>query len=67
MHDTLEDTKVTYERLEAEFGEGIAKLVDGVTKLGQIDQLSGMSERNIKEISRKTPRLKACARCFWPW
>ena len=49
MHDTLEDTKVTYERLEAEFGEGIAKLVDGVTKLGQIDQLSGMSERNIKE------------------
>ncbi len=49
MHDTLEDTKVTYERLEAEFGVGIAKLVDGVTKLGQIDQLSGMSERNIKE------------------
>jgi GTP pyrophosphokinase len=49
MHDTLEDTNVTYEKLEAEFGVGIAKLVDGVTKLGQIDQLSGMSERNIKE------------------
>jgi GTP pyrophosphokinase len=49
MHDTLEDTQVTYEKLESEFGEQIAKLVDGVTKLGQIDQLSGMSERNIKE------------------
>jgi GTP pyrophosphokinase len=49
MHDTLEDTQVTYEKLEAEFGEQIAKLVDGVTKLGQIDQLSGMSERNIQE------------------
>jgi GTP pyrophosphokinase len=49
MHDTLEDTDVTYEELETEFGEEIARLVDGVTKLGQIDQLSGMSERNIKE------------------
>jgi len=49
MHDTLEDTHVTYEQLETEFGDEIARLVDGVTKLGQIDQLSGMSERNIKE------------------
>jgi GTP pyrophosphokinase len=49
MHDTLEDTDVTYEQLETEFGDEIARLVDGVTKLGQIDQLSGMSERNIKE------------------
>jgi len=49
MHDTLEDTGVTYEELVAEFGEEIARLVDGVTKLGQIDQLSGLSERNIKE------------------
>lgn len=49
MHDTLEDTDVTYEELSAEFGEEIARLVDGVTKLGQIDQLSGLSERNIKE------------------
>jgi GTP pyrophosphokinase len=49
LHDTLEDTNVTYEELEVEFGEQIANLVDGVTKLGQIDQLSGMSERNIEE------------------
>jgi GTP pyrophosphokinase len=49
MHDTLEDTDVTYEELETEFGGEIARLVDGVTKLGQIDQLSGMSERNLKE------------------
>jgi GTP pyrophosphokinase len=49
MHDTLEDTDVTYKELKAEFGDEIARLVDGVTKLGQIDQLSGLSERNIKE------------------
>jgi GTP pyrophosphokinase len=52
MHDTLEDTKVTYEELEGEFGGEIARLVDGVTKLGQIDQLSGMSERNIREDAK---------------
>ena len=52
MHDTLEDTEVTYEQLEGEFGSEIAKLVDGVTKLGQIDHLSGMSERNIQEDAK---------------
>jgi GTP pyrophosphokinase len=52
LHDTLEDTPVTYEQLVAEFGTVIAKLVDGVTKLGQIDQLSGMSERNIQEDAK---------------
>lgn len=36
LHDTIEDTTCTYEQLKAEFGEEIASLVDGVTKLGQI-------------------------------
>ncbi len=49
LHDTLEDTDITYEQLEAEFGTEIASLVDGVTKLGTIDQLSGLSERSLKQ------------------
>ncbi len=52
LHDTLEDTPVTLAELERDFGSEIAKLVDGVTKLGQIDQLSGMSERNIQEDAK---------------
>jgi RelA/SpoT family (p)ppGpp synthetase len=52
LHDVVEDTPFTQEQLEAQFGSEIAKLVDGVTKLGQIDQLSGMSERNIMEDAR---------------
>ena len=52
LHDTLEDTPVAYAELERDFGNEIAKLVDGVTKLGQIDQLSGMSERNIQEDAK---------------
>ncbi len=33
LHDILEDTKVTYDGLKSEFGEEIANLVDGVTKI----------------------------------
>ncbi len=36
LHDVVEDTGVETEQLRAEFGEEIAKLVDGVTKLTRI-------------------------------
>lgn len=37
LHDVIEDTHFDYQDLEAEFGEEIARLVDGVTKLSRID------------------------------
>ncbi len=36
LHDTVEDTETTIEELAAEFGEQVAVLVDGVTKLSKI-------------------------------
>jgi guanosine-3',5'-bis(diphosphate) 3'-pyrophosphohydrolase len=36
LHDTVEDTDVTREQLSEQFGVHVAKLVDGVTKLGKI-------------------------------
>ena len=36
LHDVLEDTEVTAEELEAEFGPEVRSLVDGVTKLSRI-------------------------------
>ncbi|GAP06735.1 (p)ppGpp synthetase, RelA/SpoT family [Anaerolinea thermolimosa] len=40
LHDTVEDTKVTLEDIRSEFGDEIARLVDGVTKLSNLPRVS---------------------------
>lgn len=37
LHDTVEDTVATLEDIENLFGDEISRLVDGVTKLGQLE------------------------------
>ncbi|MGO9855926.1 MAG: RelA/SpoT family protein, partial [Acidimicrobiales bacterium] len=36
LHDAVEDTGLTLETIEKTFGEGVAKVVDGVTKLDRL-------------------------------
>src|SRR5690606_11835885 len=36
LHDVVEDTEVDLEHIQQQFGEQVAMLVDGVTKLGKI-------------------------------
>src|SRR5512144_1733975 len=40
LHDTVEDTLTTPEEIRDNFGEEIAQLVDGVTKISQISMRS---------------------------
>jgi len=40
LHDTIEDTVATPEEIEKHFGQNVARLVDGVTKLSKIEAQS---------------------------
>ena len=45
LHDTIEDTAATYEDLKDLFGEEVAKLVEGVTKLNRIQLQSDQTKQ----------------------
>jgi GTP diphosphokinase / guanosine-3',5'-bis(diphosphate) 3'-diphosphatase len=45
LHDTIEDTKSTYAEVSRQFGEEVAELVDGVTKLTNLQLSSTQSQQ----------------------
>jgi GTP diphosphokinase / guanosine-3',5'-bis(diphosphate) 3'-diphosphatase len=45
LHDTIEDTKSTYAEVSRQFGEEIAELVDGVTKLTNLQLSSTQTQQ----------------------
>ncbi|NMC12911.1 MAG: bifunctional (p)ppGpp synthetase/guanosine-3',5'-bis(diphosphate) 3'-pyrophosphohydrolase [Chloroflexi bacterium] len=50
LHDIVEDTDVTLEEIREEFGDDIARMVDGVTKLTQLPRVSRADQHTEKEI-----------------
>ena len=57
LHDAVEDTWMTYEEVEKEFGSEVALLVDGVTKLGQLNYSKDKVELQAENLRR----------CSSPW
>jgi len=49
LHDTVEDTGISLDDLKSDFGEEIAKLVDGVTKLTKLPNVGKAVQRNPNE------------------
>lgn len=52
LHDTVEDTLTTIEEIEEKFGPDVARIVDGVTKISQIDFNSNLEKQaeNIRKM-----------------
>lgn len=52
LHDTVEDTDVTPDELRKKFGEDVALMVDGVTKIGLVPLVSKEEQQaeNIRKI-----------------
>nr|WP_281169689.1 bifunctional (p)ppGpp synthetase/guanosine-3',5'-bis(diphosphate) 3'-pyrophosphohydrolase [Pseudonocardia asaccharolytica] len=50
LHDTVEDTDYSLERLRADFGDEVAHLVDGVTKLDKVELGSAAEAETIRKM-----------------
>lgn len=53
LHDTVEDTKAEVEEIDAQFGEDVADIVDGVTKISQMQMSFDSKEEAQAENLRK--------------
>ena len=58
LHDTIEDTKASYAMVEEKFGREIAELVDGVTKLTnlQLNSTATKQAENFRKLFMATSR-----------
>lgn len=49
LHDVVEDTEISLQEIKEAFGENIATLVEGVTKMKMIQLFQGVDDKNKKE------------------
>jgi GTP pyrophosphokinase len=49
LHDVVEDTDITLDEIQQQFGDDVAHLVDGVTKMDFISTLGGRDRQQQKE------------------
>jgi guanosine-3',5'-bis(diphosphate) 3'-pyrophosphohydrolase len=56
LHDTVEDTTLTLQDIKKGFGDEVAKLVDGVTKLTQLPRVS-QGDQQFFDSKKSNPKL----------
>ena len=50
LHDVVEDTQYTLDDIREMFGEKVAKVVDGLTKFEQMDNVESIQAENFKKV-----------------
>ena len=50
LHDVVEDTRYTLDDIRERFGEKVERVVDGLTKFEQMDNVESMQAENFKKI-----------------
>ena len=58
LHDVVEDTIMTDEEIKEEFGEDVALLVDGVTKLGKLQYKGDFSDKQSAKLEMQAENLR---------
>ncbi len=58
LHDVIEDTQMTVEELTAEFGEDVALLVDGVTKLMHLHLTDNREDKTEARLEMQAENLR---------
>jgi GTP diphosphokinase / guanosine-3',5'-bis(diphosphate) 3'-diphosphatase len=58
LHDVIEDTDTTFDDIATMFGEPVANLVDGVSKLGKIKWTPEQQEQASREKERQAESLR---------
>ncbi len=56
LHDTVEDTDLTLESIREKFGDEVAGLVEGVTRLGKISEVTGSRRRTLGHMETESLR-----------
>ncbi len=58
LHDTIEDTNTTYKTVEKEFGKEVADLVEGVTKISELEGkvIDNSKAENIRKLILATSK-----------
>jgi len=58
LHDTIEDTKATYNSVKEEFGKEVADLVDGVTKISALEEkaVNNSKAENLRKLILATSK-----------
>jgi len=58
LHDTIEDTKATYKTVQKEFGKEVADLVEGVTKISELEGkvIENSKAENIRKLILATSK-----------